>query len=169
MKDAMNEKEGFEYSAVINGKMALPYTYFAGKTGSFFLTAIRDRKKIFGTRCPRCGKVYVPPRQTCELDLAPLQDNWVEVGSRGVITNFTVVRYDDRHLPRKAPFVLAMILLEGADTPLLHIVEGIPADEVATGMRVEAVFGGRETSTILAIDHFIPAGGGESHDGANRS
>jgi len=32
------------------------------------------------------------------------------------VTNFTVVRYSDGHLPRKPPFILALIKLGGADT-----------------------------------------------------
>ncbi|MEZ4549478.1 MAG: hypothetical protein R2874_03100 [Desulfobacterales bacterium] len=39
--------------------------------------------------------------------------------------NFTVVRYDDKHLPRKAPFALGLIRpAKGADTPMVHIIDG---------------------------------------------
>ncbi|MBN2158383.1 MAG: 3-keto-5-aminohexanoate cleavage protein [Spirochaetes bacterium] len=149
--------KGYEDSYIIEGKMALPYSYFAGRVGSKFITTIRDKKKIMGVKCPACGMVYLPPRQVCDKDLTDIRDNWVEVGSSGTVTNFTVVRYDDKHLPRKAPFVLALIKLEGADTPFLHIVEECKIEDVKIGMKVEAVFAEKTTSTILDIDHFRPA------------
>ena len=152
-------KEGFDTSDcfVVDGKLALPYTYFAGRVGSKFLTTIRDEKKIMGIKCNKCNKVFVPPRQTCDVCMEDIQDNWVDVQNTGKVTNFTVVRYDDKHLPKKAPYVLAMIKLEGADTPLVHVVEGIDLDKAKIGMKVQAVFADETTSTIMDIDHFAPA------------
>ena len=142
---------------IVEGKLALPYTYFAGRVGSKFITTIRDQKKIMGVKCPACGKVYLPPRQVCEKDFTDIRDNWVDVRNTGVVTNFTVVRYDDRHLPRAAPFVLALIKLDGADTPFAHILEECRPEDVVVGMPVVAVFAEKTTSTILDIDHFRPA------------
>ncbi|MFZ5573514.1 MAG: Zn-ribbon domain-containing OB-fold protein [Thermodesulfobacteriota bacterium] len=142
----------------IEGKLALPYTYFAGRVGSTFITTIRDQKKIMGVKCRRCDKVFVPPRQTCERCMEDIRNNWVDLKNTGKLVNFTVVRYDDKHLPRKAPFILGLILLEGADTPMVHVVEGIGSDQVKIGMGVRAVFSAKTTNTILDIDHFEPVG-----------
>jgi len=152
-------KEGFDTTDcfVVDGKLALPYTYFAGRVGSKFLTTIRDEKKIMGIKCNKCNKVFVPPRQICDVCMEDIRDNWVDVQNTGEVTNFTVVRYDDKHLPKKAPYVLAMIKLDGADTSLVHVVEGIDVDKAKAGMKVEAVFAEETTSTILDIDHFKPA------------
>jgi uncharacterized OB-fold protein len=143
-------------SYVVEGKLALPYTYFAGRVGSTFITTIRDQQKIMGVKCNTCDKVFVPPRQTCERCLEDIRDNWVELGNSGEVVNFTVVRYDDKHLPRKAPFVMAMIKLDGADTPMVHILEGVDIDDVQIGTKVKAVFAKKTTNTILDIDHFEP-------------
>ena len=152
-------KEGFDTTDcfVVEGKLALPYSYFAGRVGSKFLTTIRDEKKIKGIKCNKCKKVFVPPRQTCDVCLEDIRDNWVDVKNTGEVTNFTVVRYDDKHLPKKAPYILAMIKLDGADTSLVHVVEGIDADKAKVGLKVQAVFAKETTSTILDIDHFAPA------------
>jgi uncharacterized OB-fold protein len=151
-------KEGFDttHCFTVEGKLALPYSYFAGRVGSKFLTTIRDEKKILGIRCSKCKKVFVPPRQTCDVCLEDIRDNWVDVQNRGEVTNFTVVRYNDKHLPRKAPYVLAMIRLDGADTSLVHIVEGVDVDKTKVGMKVRAVFAKETTGTLLDIDHFEP-------------
>jgi uncharacterized OB-fold protein len=140
----------------LDGKLALPYSYFAGRVGSKFITTIRDQKKIMGVRCENCGKVFVPPRKTCEKCLLDIGDHWVDLGNSGELVNFTVVRYKDGHLPKEPPFIMAMIKLDGADTPLVHILEGIEPDNVEIGMRVKPVFAKETTSTILDIDHFKP-------------
>jgi uncharacterized OB-fold protein len=141
---------------VVEGKLALPYTYFAGRVGSTFITTLRDQRKIMGVKCNACSKVFVPPRQTCERCMEDIRDNWVTLSDTGEVVNFTVVRYDDKHLPRKAPFVLAMIKLDGADTPMAHIVEDIDPENMTEGLKVKAVFADQTTNTILDIDHFEP-------------
>ncbi len=151
-------KKGVDFgdAYTIEGKMALPYSYFAGRVGSRFITSLRDRHKIMGVRCDTCGKVFVPPRQTCEKCFADIRENWVELENTGEIVNYTVVRYRDGHLPKEPPYILAQILLDGADTPLTHIVEGVSPEQVAIGQQVQAVFAAETTSTILDIDHFAP-------------
>jgi len=144
-------------SVVMFGKMALPNQYFAGQVGSKFIISLRDENKILGVKCPKCNKVYVPPREYCEKDFTRLTENWVELSNEGVIKNYTVVNYNDKHLPRKAPYVLALIQVDGADTPFAHIVEGQQdISEVKIGMKVKAVFAKKTTNTIRDIDHFEP-------------
>ena len=152
----MKKDESPEDAYIIEGKLALPYTYLAGRVGSKFITSIRDKKAILGIRCDRCDKVFVPPRQTCEVCLEDIRDNWVQLNNVGELTNFTVVRYNDKHLPRKAPFILGMIKLEGSDTPITHILEGISPEDVKLGLKVKPVFADEGTNTLLDIDHFEP-------------
>ena len=156
MKGETTMSEEHKDCFVVEGKLALPYQYLAGRTGSKFIISLRDKKKILGMKCNKCNKVFVPPRQTCERCLSDLTENWVELSDTGEVTNFTIVRTDDRHNPRKAPFVLALIKLGGADTPMAHIVEGVALEAVSIGMKVKAVFAKESTNTILDIDHFEP-------------
>jgi 3-hydroxybutyryl-CoA dehydratase len=141
---------------IVQGKLALPFQYFAGRTGSRFLTALRDRKVIRGVRCERCAKVFVPPRATCERCFAPIADNWVDLAPTGTVTGFTVVRYAEPHQPLKPPFIQALIRLDGADTPFVHIVRGVGPSQMRTGLRVQAVWARKTTATIRDIDHFRP-------------
>ena len=137
----------------VEGKLALPYQYFAGRTGSKFLIALRD-KKILGTRCEKCNKVYVPPRSVCEKHIQHKLTEWVELKPAGEVTNFTVVRYTEPHHPVKPPYILALIKLDGADCSLTHIVRGVSPSDMRVGMKVEAVFAKETTNTIRDIDHF---------------
>jgi len=141
---------------VVEGKLALPYQYFAGTIGSRFLVSLRDDKKILGLRHPETGKVLVPPRQVDEKTLKPLGEDWVEVGPAGEVTNFTVVRYEEDYLPAKPPYVLAMIKLDGADSPLAHVLSGVDPGEVKVGMKVKAVFAEERIGSLQDIRHFVP-------------
>ena len=143
---------------IVEGKLALPYQYFAGRTGSRFLIALRDEKKIRGVRCDGCRTVFVPPRSSCDRCFADLTESWVEVENTGFVTGFTVVRYPEPHQPVPPPFILALIKLSGADTSLVHVVKGVAPDRMKVGLEVEAVFATESSSTIMDIDHFRPRG-----------
>lgn len=149
--------EANENCWVVEGKLALPYQYFAGAVGSRFLIALRDEKKILGQRCPKCNKVTIPPRATCERCFADISENWVELGPVGEITGFTVVHHPESHYPLPTPFVLALIKLEGADTPFVHLVADLPPEAVKIGLKVKAVFAEERIGSLLDIRHFAPA------------
>ncbi len=149
-------EERYKDSFVVKGKLALPFQYFAGRTGSRFLTTLRDRKVIMGVRCQQCNKVFVPPRQTCERCMADLSDAWVELKPTGTVTGFTVVRYPEPHQPVAPPYILALIQLDGADASLCHVVRGIPASQMKVGLRVKAVFAKKSGATIMDIACFRP-------------
>ncbi|MBM4319466.1 MAG: hypothetical protein FJ125_05775 [Deltaproteobacteria bacterium] len=140
-------------SFVVEGKLALPYQYFAGRTGSKFLVTLRDGKKILAIKGK---KVYVPPRSVEEQRITDRCTEWVKLPGTGTVTGYTVIRYAEPYQPKKPPYILALIRLDGADTPLTHIVQGISPEEMKVGLAVEAVFADQPTSTILAIDHFAP-------------
>lgn len=150
--NAENIKDCF----VIEAKMALPNQYFVGRIGSKWIIAMRDKKKITGLKCEKCSITYIPPREHCNQCGAKIADNWVDVGTTGELVNFTVVRYNDKHTPRKAPYVLGQIKLDGADTPLTHIVADVDPADVFIGMKVKAVFAEGAVNTLMQLDHFEP-------------
>jgi uncharacterized OB-fold protein len=149
-------KEDTKNCFVMEGKVALPNHYFVGKLGSKFIIALRDQKKILGVKCNKCNKVFIPPREYCEKCHVNISENWVNLGNGGELVNYTVVRYYDKHLPRKAPYILGQIKIDGSDTPLTHIVAGIDPMDVKIGMRVKAIFAQNQVNTIMELDHFEP-------------
>ena len=153
----MTKEENIKDCFVLEAKMALPNQYFVGRIGSKWIIAMRDKKKIMGLRCEKCKVTYVPPRVYCNRCGAKIADNWVDVAATGKLVNYTVVRYNDRHLPRKAPYVLGQIKLDKTDTPLTHIVAGVDPADVHIGMKVKAVFAEKPVNTLMEIDHFEPA------------
>jgi uncharacterized protein len=138
--------------------VSLDYTYAASAEESRFLRGMAEGK-IRGQRCPRCEKVYVPPRGACPVDGVPTRDE-VELPDRGIVTTFCIVNVPFLGQRIAPPYVSAYVLLEGADIPFLHLVLGCDASEVRMGMRVEAVWKPREewTTSMQNIDHFRPTG-----------
>lgn len=138
----------------LKGQIRMPYTWSVGITGSRFLTALRDHKKILANRCGRCGTVYVPPRKNCGKCFVEIsEDSWTEVSGEGTVSAFSIVRYDHPIHPAKAPFAYAVIDLEGAGVGFMHIIKG-DLDKLKPGVRVRACFREDRNGTILDIDSF---------------
>lgn len=116
----------------------LEYQVTAGAASSRFLRGLVEGR-FLGQRCPRCGKVYLPPRGSCPTDgVATAED--VECGPRGTVTTYCVVNVPFRGQSIQIPYVCAQILLDGADISFMGLVQEIPAGEVRMGLRVEAVW-----------------------------
>ncbi|MBN2168413.1 MAG: OB-fold domain-containing protein [Actinobacteria bacterium] len=125
----------------------------AGRVVGLFLAALRDEKKIIGSECRECGKVFVPPASYCERCSSDTYD-LREVGPRGVVISWTRVSGGFYDSPADSPFRYIMVRLMGADTPLLHIS---PDDErIQIGAVVRPVFLEERTGSITDIKWFVP-------------
>jgi len=136
----------------------LSYLHTAGPEESHYLRAL-TQGRLVGQRCPACGKVYLPPRNSCPVDGVPTAEE-VELPDRGMVTTFCIVNVPFMGQRIKPPYVSAYVLLDGADIAFLHLILGCPVEEVRMGMRVEAVWKPREEwgPTLENIDHFRPTG-----------
>jgi uncharacterized OB-fold protein len=142
------------------GEIPLYGRYTVGIAGERFFREIKDNARIMGTKCPRCGILYVPARLYCERCFSKLEE-WVEVPPRGEVHTFTILHLDleENHLEK--PQILAFVKLEGADGGLVHYLGEVEPEEVYIGMRVEAVFRPKEErrGEITDIKYFRPIGG----------
>ena len=136
----------------------LDYMVSAGRDLSRFLTAIVEGRLI-GRRCPSCKKVYVPPRGACPTCAVATTDE-VPVEDRGTVTTFCIVNVPFEGQVMKLPYVYASILLDGSDIPFPHLVQGLPADQVRMGLRVQAEWApvGERKPSLEAIRWFHPSG-----------
>lgn len=139
----------------IPGAIVMPYRYAAGATASKFFIELRDNKRIMGTKCAQCSRVYVPPRSTCVRCFNKL-DEWVELDGRGTVESYTVVYYSLPVHPLQPPFAYGIILLDGADTCLTHFLGEFEPEELRIGMRVAPVFKELRNGNILDIRYFKP-------------
>ncbi len=118
-----------------------------------------EQGKLLAQRCPKCGKVYIPPRGACPVDGVPTHEE-VELPDRGIVTTFCIVNVPFYGQKIKPPYVCAYVLLDGADIPFLHLILDTEASDVRMGMKVEAVWKPRDEwgPTLQNIDHFRPTG-----------
>jgi len=77
-----------------------------------------------------------------------------------VVTTFCVVNVPFRGQAIELPYVCAQILVDGADIPLMALIQECPASEVRMGMRVEAVWeeAGRRVPSLQSLRYFRPSG-----------
>lgn len=135
----------------------LEYTYTAGAATTRFLTGIAAGK-ILGERAPG-GKVYVPSRGA-DPQLGVPTSEQVEVAHVGTLTSFCVVNVAFYGQGMEIPYTSGLILLDGSDLPIMHLIQECPVEDVRIGMRVEAVW--VEPSelgpTLESIRYFRPNG-----------
>lgn len=138
--------------------VSLEYTYEASPEESAFFRGLAEGR-LLGQRCPACGKVYIPPRGACPVDGVPTAEE-VELPDTGIVTTFCIVNVPFLGQKITPPYVSAYVLLDGADIAFLHLIQGIPADQVRMGMRVKAVWRPRDQwgTTVENIEHFEPTG-----------
>jgi len=136
----------------------LAYDYAASPEETKFFRGLAEGK-LFGQRCPKCEKVYIPPRGACPVDGVPTTDE-VELPDRGTVTTFCIVNVPFLGQKIEPPYVSAYVLLDGADIAFLHLILDIDAADVRMGMRVEAVWKPREewTTNLDNIRYFRPTG-----------
>jgi len=140
---------------VHRGRIKVPYRWWVGETGSRFLVALRDERRILGTRCPVCDKVFVPPRKACGQCFHPEME-WREVGPEGELTTHTIPRYRESIHPLAAPFAFGIVRLDGADTGFTHLLGEYREEDLRSGLRVEAVFRDAQEGNVLDICYFRP-------------
>jgi len=154
---ASMEFEAPEITGIIS-PVNLAYDYAASPEESKFFRGLEEGR-LLGQRCPKCEKVYIPPRGACPVDGVPTTDE-VELPDRGTVTTFCIVNVPFLGQKIEPPYVSAYVLLDGADIAFLHLILDIDAADVRMGMRVEAVWKPREewTTNLDNIKYFRPTG-----------
>lgn len=137
------------------GDLPVRHRYTPGVAGEVFLTALRDRGVILGSRCEACSFTYVPARLFCERCFAELAAD-VEVGPGGSLVSFTIAFVGIDGEPLEEPVTLGLIRLDGADAVLLHRVLDAGDEPLEIGERVEAILATDRTGSILDIEGFRP-------------
>ncbi len=153
-----NPFQGIE-PMVYQSRINVPYSWWAGDTASRFFIALRDEKRILGTKCGACNRVFLPPRKVCPTCFTENRE-WVDLSDEGTLISFSVARRPFAAIPadRKVPVIWGLIRLDGADTALLHYLDEVEPEQVTIGMRVKAVFAEARKGAIRDITHFRPVG-----------
>lgn len=131
------------------------YKYSLGKYSRFFIEL--ENRRFLATRCPECHKVYAPPRPLCPACLQPAA--WTELSGEGAVETWSALHFspgsnaDVRAL--ETPYVLAYVLLDGADTLFPHLLKA-PPDQVERGMRVRVAYSDGPVQHPIHLMYFVP-------------
>ncbi len=101
------------------------------------------------------GQVLVPPIEYDPVTAEALSE-FVEVADTGVVKTWCWVNEPRKHHLMDKPFAWALIQLEGADTPLLHMLDAGSIENVTTGMTVRARWADNPRGHITDITCFEP-------------
>jgi uncharacterized OB-fold protein len=154
----MDKKEADkELLAIDSGDMFQPYRWSVGKYGSKFLLELKENKKLFGVKCPKCGRVYVPPRKVCGRCFVAMYE-FVPVSDEGEIVVCAIIEFGfvdpETGKQRPVPYGYVFVKLDGADTALPHFLDSADPEKVKVGARVKAVFEENRKGSIMDIKHF---------------
>jgi uncharacterized OB-fold protein/putative sterol carrier protein len=138
---------------ILEGNITIPYKWTTGATIGRFLAELKENARLVGARCNSCSKVYVPPVDVCGECYKPL-DAWIPLTGEGTLVALTNVERTLPWSPMAAPYTLALVRLDGADTNLLHLAK----PSLRAGDRVSAVFKTERTGSLLDIECFAAIG-----------
>jgi hypothetical protein len=134
-------------------KLSYTYKRSLGPVLSKFFTALRERQ-ILGVR-RKDGSVLVPPKEY-DPESAEALSELVRVRDTGAVKSWAWVQAPRAQQPLQHPFAYALIQLDGASTPLLHVVDAGSPSAMKVGMRVRARWAENRVGAITDIAAFVP-------------
>jgi len=143
---------------ILRTPIELEYLFSAGQSASRFLRGIAEGK-LLGQKCPVDGRVYFPSRGACPQHGMPFSGDTVELTDKGTLVTYAIVRVPSENIPLELPYISAQVLLDGADTVLMHLLKA-KLEDVHMGMRVKATWRPKAewTTSIGNILYFEPTG-----------
>lgn len=130
-----------------------PFNRTTGPVIGAFMTGLREGI-VCGIRRTD-GSVLVPPAEYDPVTAEALTEI-VEVAQEGTVLTWTWLDEPRPQSPWDCPHALALVQLDGTDSPLLHGVLVDSADAMSTGMRVRIRWNDEREGHIRDIEGFEP-------------
>ncbi len=99
---------------------------------------IPRRYRLEAGKCAKCGKIFMPPRLVCDA-CGSRQFAKTTLQDTGVIHTFAVVRTPPAGFTGQAPYVLAVVELDGGPKLTMQIADCAPED-AHIGDRIRVAF-----------------------------
>ncbi len=116
-------------------------------------------KKFYATKCPKCGRTQIPPREIC-ANCRVRCTEFVELGPNGTATFIDIVYYaspdpltgEVRETPYGGPF----FMLDGAteEESFAHGLNPKDLERIKPGMRIRPVWAERRTGSYTDLLYF---------------
>ncbi len=105
-----------------------------------------ERKKLMGSKCKKCGTLFLPPRPLCGQCLGNEME-WFQFSGRGKLNSYSVVRvgttaYEEKGYTRDNPYCWGVVQLDEGPhiSGLLLGADLSRPDSITIGQRLEVVF-----------------------------
>jgi hypothetical protein len=123
-----------------------------------FENCLRE-EKLMGSRCKKCGALYVPPRPIC-IDCRSSELNWEQMSGSGKLAAFTCIAIGTAAMmaegyDRKKPYISGVVELdEGARVDArIEGLDGNRPEDIHIGMPMAVKYLHRERGvTYLAFE-----------------
>ncbi|HPN95380.1 MAG: SCP-2 sterol transfer family protein [bacterium ADurb.Bin236] len=143
---------------VIKRNISVDMKYSTGPVmGKFFEGLIE--KKILANKCPKCGRMQVPPREVC-AECRCWAGDMIEVGPSGTITLIEIIYYSSPDPltgeTRETPYAQVHILLDGIgkEETFWHLLKNEDLADTKKGDRVRPVWSDNRVGSVHDIIHF---------------
>ena len=82
--------------------------------------------KLMGSKCKKCGELFIPPRKLCSNCLSTELD-WIEFSGKGVLETYSLVHvgaryFSDQGYAMRKPYCFGIIKLEEGPRVSAHVV-----------------------------------------------
>ena len=161
----MAKEEKREETMGVPGKWSIDmYTWRIERHLEEFTKGLKE-KRIIGSLCPSCGRVYVPPKYICGRCFTKITER-IDVSDIGAVTTFIIGGETEKGgleseagLKREEKYerpIIVNVKFDGADTGLLGFLKGIKPEDVRIGMNVQAVWKDKPEGNLSDIEYFEP-------------
>ena len=151
----MNEPKEKKITRDMPGSWNVKYKWqFEADMLRKYLAGLKE-KKILGTKCPSCGRIYAPPTPRCGRCFEELHE-LTEVPSQGKVMMYTAVFNTITGQPLDEPKIIGMIQFDGADSWVLGPVMNIKPEKMKTGLHVRVVWAAETKGQLTDIEFYEP-------------
>ncbi len=163
-KDPMGGNVQEQELLVLKKTIAVNQKFSTGPIMGKFLKGLKD-KKIYANKCPKCGRLQLPPREVCAECRVRAAD-FLEVGPKGEVRYMDVVFYAMPDpltgVARETPYGSINILLDGCkgNETLPHFIRKDQIEKIKSGWnekkgtRVRPVWEENRIGDIWDIKYF---------------
>jgi hypothetical protein len=141
---------------VVDRPWDVMYNHSYGRVSPFFLGLLE--KKLMGTRCPKCGDTFCPPRAHCWRTECHIQETeWIEMPLKGTLHSYAIMGFAGEAFLDDLPFILAYVRPDGSNTMIAARMTGIAPEDVECDTRVRIKFVDEPKGNVMDI-YFVPDG-----------
>jgi len=132
------------------------YSHSYGRISPFFEALLE--KRLMGTRCPKCGDTFCPPRAHCWRNECKLTETeWVQMPMKGTLHSYGIMGFSGEAFLDGLPFILAFVRPDGSNTMLSLRLMGIDPWDAECDMRVDIKFVDKPTGNMMDL-YCVPDG-----------